>query len=889
MNFQNLNFDYVEEPRPYPQHVAESRLPRTPSNHSESTLRPLVNDHDSADIDHASFGPASPSPPTVIPYVPSPDSPSTSTSELYGPDRHQLFGPPITVPNPNYQSPRLPPLPRTAVANLIPHHAMDHSADLQGRMNADMLTGFRDDLVREAGVVTPGVDDTPYIQFAIESLTKDRDTGYSGNDSLSSDETLGGHRAIPDQGLGYYQPPPSSQQHRPIHREAPQIFVPPPSGCLAQNLESEILDPGTVKAPSDQPQAGSKFDFDFDFPPRPEPQSPWIKASLLTRTIKPTDELDDENRTIDEEKKTSDYLTLYYKPWLLRPASFITLLLLCSLMVAALIFSAIHSSSHNGLVGYSHSGGQYFLFRILPQLLAAVILVYTQCVVATMFRILPFVRLASDNEAKRKKAIFLDLFPRSTLWPQLIDEWEMWMFVFVSWLVNLTLPLQSSLFTPIIVDEIWRWGAVQGVAWTLVALYVILIVSTIVTLVQWMRITITGLMWNPRSLADIAVMLSDSNIASQYKGTELASHRSTIGFALRHRNIEQLAIWRIYEGAFYAIRTKPSDDPKGRPAFTTEKTSAAHRSGGSGSDYAYDIEATSHRQSVRRAHLPWHLRNNQLIFSVVAATILLVALFVVSFTPSTRITEDGFLPGLASHPTAGGFSPANFLYTFLPSLLGLLLYLAFQSLDLSFRVLQPWAALADPHPAGTPARQSLLADYASCLPLQSTLHAVRNGHYRVAFLSLLSTLLIFLPILGGGIFLALTAPATKVVRMYPSLPVFAIILALLILYLLGLIACLPYRHNFRLPHSVTCLAEIIGFLVNEDLLREKCFKNVRSREEMLVKMGMGKPGDGGNWTFGDGGDGMLGVRRVVRYTEKRRVRKSQIRRGGRYGPAPVRG
>lgn len=775
---------------------------------------------------------------------------------------------------------------------------MDPAADLQGRMNADMLTGFRDELVREAGAVTPGVDDTPYIQFAIEALTKDRDTGYSGNDSMTSDETLSGNRGVFNQGLGYYQPTPIIEQQRETFGAAPRISEPP--SAHPQSGPSGMLNYGAPTRGLDADQSIPQYDFS------PQPQAvAWNVGTTPLPKSGPRAIRADGAVPMDRDlmtgaqslKEANGFPHLHYRPWLLRPASFITLLVLCLLMVAALIFCATYSATRNGLVAYAGSGGQYFLFRVLPQLLAAIIVIYTQCVVATMFRILPFVRLASKKIEDRERSIYMDLYPGHTLWPKLIDEWEMWMFVFVSWLINLTLPLQSSLFTPILAGRTWTWGTVQGVAWTLVALYVVLMVSTIITLVEWAKITQTGLMWDPRSLADMIVMVSDSNVATQYKGTELASRRSTIGFALRHRNIERLGYWLGgkdgHQRFYYAIRSFESDNPRGGPGHASEKPPPADAT------YPYDTRDRDLEASAayrQYGHLPWCLRTNTLLFSVVAAAILLVALFVVSFLPSTHITTRGFPPGLPSRPGPGGFSPADFLYSFLPSLLGLLLYLAFQSLDQSFRVLQPWAALASSNSSrrgtgggggGAPARQSLLADYAASLPLQAALHAARNGHYAVAALSLLSTLFIFLPVLGGGVFTALTDPASHKVRMFPSVPAYAVLLALLVLYLAALVlAALPSsRRDMRLlPHGVTCLAEVVGFLVNEELCRERCFKGVRSRAEMLAKMGVGKAkgvaDDGGWWMFGvGGGDGVLGVRRVARFTEKRRVRKSQIRRG----------
>jgi hypothetical protein len=775
---------------------------------------------------------------------------------------------------------------------------MDPSGDLQGRMNADMLTGFRDDLVRAAGVVTPGVDDTPYIQFAIEALTKDRDTGYSGNESLSSGETLSGHHVVLDQGLGfgYYQPTLAADEQHRLRSNAPwepelSYATSPRHGQVPQRTQGSDSKPATNMRLSREQQP-SKFDFGFSPHPQEAGWNDVLSAkNEAVRAIRPGEAVlmgGDQRLGVQSEKHDSELPPLSYRPWLLRPAAFLTLLVLCIVMVAALIFAAVYSATRDGLVAYSPSGAQYFLFRLLPQLLAAVIVVYTQCICGTMFRILPFARLASQKSEHRERSIYMDLYPGHTLWPKLMDEWEMWMFVFVSWLINLTLPLQSALFTPILVDETWTWGTVQGVAWTVVALYIVLIVSTIITLIEWARTTQTGLLWDPRSIADIIAMLSNTNVAAQYRGTELASHRSTIGFALRHRDVEKLGYWSSPDsraGPYYAIRSLHSDHPRGS-GQTNEK---GHQSEGTYLHEAptHDLEAAAHRRAVRHAHLPWCLRSNQLIFAVVTATVLLVALFVVSFLPSTRLSS-GFAPGVPSHPNVGGFSPANFLYSFLPSLLGLILYLLFQSLDLSFRVLQPWAALAGADGSSSSsssspsARQSILADYAACLPVQSTLHAAKAGHYRVAALSLLSTLFVFLPILGGGLFTALTADAaTGEVRMFPSTPALAVVLALLALYLVALASALPYRHAFRLPHGVTCLAEVIGFLVNDELLRERCFRGVRSKAELEAKMGLGRSAadDGGAWTFGAGDDGVLGVRRVQRFTRKE-VRKSQIRKGG---------
>lgn len=140
----------------------------------------------------------------------------------------------------------------------------------------------------------------------------------------------------------------------------------------------------------------------------------------------------------------------------------------------------------------------------------------------------------------------------------------------------------------------------------------------------------------------------------------------------------------------------------------------------------------------------------------------------------------------------------------------------------------------------------------------------------------MSTLFMLLPILGGGIFMALTDTVTGQVRIYPNLPVFGVVLGLLVLYLGGLLAMVPYRHGIRLPHGITCLAELVGFLMNTELVREELFKNVRSRDELVGRLIAGEE-RGERWGFGVGGRGeeeMLGVRRV------RRVRRLRSLEGG---------
>ncbi|CAK7219324.1 hypothetical protein SEUCBS140593_003850 [Sporothrix eucalyptigena] len=67
---------------------------------------------------------------------------------------------------------------------------------------------FKDALAREASNVTPGIDDTPYILYALDALTGDvtSSTDASNGDGSGSKHSSFPFRHIPDDGLGYYRP-----------------------------------------------------------------------------------------------------------------------------------------------------------------------------------------------------------------------------------------------------------------------------------------------------------------------------------------------------------------------------------------------------------------------------------------------------------------------------------------------------------------------------------------------------------------------------------------------------------------------------------------------------------------------------------------------------------
>ncbi|KAK4125349.1 hypothetical protein N657DRAFT_655375 [Parathielavia appendiculata] len=822
---------------------------------------------------------------TAAPYSPSPLTP-TASSELDFDSQDGVFGPP-PVARPHGR-PVVIEGPYCRVSD-IPPLAPYQQPGWEVSMSAAMVTDFRDELARLDGVITPGVDNTPFIQYAIEALTRDRDTGYSTAAPSGSSGTVLG----PGQHRHSYQPGPNHQHsRRPVSLPPRPAVVHPPAPAEAARLQAQ------------------QHHFPLPYIPGPRESAHSLAESLLKKGPRPPQP----HEWMPVE--TEDLLTngaalppLTFRPWPLRAPALFGFMAVCVLMIAALILSAVYSHLHQGLREWETIyGGRYFLFRLLPQLMAAGILLYAQFLVTTVFRMLPFVRLASKIPAEREGALFQELYP-SFLWPRLVGPWNVWVPVLVTWLMNFTLSLQSSLFTVILVDGIWTWATVQGVAWTLVALYLALLISTVLVWRYWATLETTGLIWDPRSLADIASLVSETNTAEDYRGTQLARSRDGIRFALRRRTADRLCYWTWKDGrhGFWHTLGSPMDETNLIPVPDLTAGQRMQRLDEKHDQAAlpdtdpahHDIESTHQRNR----YLPFPLRTSQLLWHTLTGTILLLAIFIATFLPATRIAA-GFPPKLSSAPQPGAFSPADFLYSFLPALLGTIAFLSFQPLDTHLRVLQPWAALSSDQVRGADAESSLLADYAACGPWgECTLRALRNGHWRVAVVSLLSGLFVLIPVLAGASFMALTvAPAAtddggggsssadgweeQEVRMFVNMPAYGILLGLLVLYVVGLAVLFPRRKAFRMPHAVTCLAEVVGYLVNSEIREEPAFKRCVSRQEMAGKLGFGSGSPAGMqswWVFGFGetggmGGGELGVRRVKRFTEKRRVRKSQIRR-----------
>lgn len=622
---------------------------------------------------------------------------------------------------------------------------------------------------------TPGVDDTPYIQFAIDQLTRDEEVAglrHPGNSSTYPVE-----RIIPDEGLGYYGTRQQGQPHRPH-------------------------DTRTESPPTEN----------------------------ILHSTKPTTE-------------TFRHPKLNFVPHSLQFVSLGALIFCCLFMIAGLLFCAIYPYSHLGLWQYDGTGtSRYFVFEYLPTLLASFIIIWLQIIQSAMHRVVPFMILSSGRSIGNSGVLHdMTLFPVTYLIPNLsffsYQEPLLGLCSIIFWLEIFTLPLQSCLFQTRYYnsENIWRWTAVQPIAWTLFVLYLLLLVALLLLLVRFVPRQ-TGLKWDPVSLADILSLFHRSNFLSDFARSEM--HTSSMRqHTAKHLRLGYWNTSKQANEAFYGIGEENAPVPRfsleqGKIAPNTDHDLEAQEPMKAST---FDTLKDVHDLALRYRWTPWFLRDGMVVAWIVIAIVLMIAFIVVSFV--NHAVQRGFLPLLPAPTTTEGFSPADFLYSFIPSLIGMLLFLLWQPVDLYFRALQPFASLA--HRDGASAEQSLLLDYTACLPIEVTIKALLNRHFKLAYISFISLLSLTLPVLAGGIFTAQFVVERQDIRVIASMPGYYALVLFVVIYAVSFIVIWPTRKR-RLPHDISTLGQLVSFVYQSPLLMETAFAEPTSKTDLVTKL-LGTP------------------------------------------------
>ncbi|KAH7381689.1 hypothetical protein BKA66DRAFT_122080 [Pyrenochaeta sp. MPI-SDFR-AT-0127] len=686
---------------------------------------------------------------------------------------------------------------------------------------------LRSDMDSDSLVTTPGQDTTPYIRFAIDQLTRDEEVrGSRVYPEVTSpvyeeeEEDYPVERIVSDDGLGYM-----AQEQRTQQRMS-QYLPPKPQRQPSTRNPNASVPITTQPHPHQQQQQQQQ-----------QPSSARAQKDVFVASSQP-------------------HAPLHFLPAILRPLWLGLFIFLCLIILGALIFAAVFSnrSGGKGLWDYITFGdSRYFVFEYLPTLLGVFVLVWVIQIQTALQRIIPFVSMASNSFHRRSEAVFLKLYPMQFLLPNIehfrAGHRRVGACFIIFWLFTWTIPLLASSFNVKYDMEraVWRWVAVQGVIWAVIALYILLIVALVVLLLLLLR-NQTGLRWDPRSLADIISLLERSNIMADYNDSEtfqkgdwhLVSNRADrIGYwntTKRPNDVfygigEEGGETRRFSVEEGRIREKGAERTYPEPAPGNERTS----------DFSIRMDIRS--PGVRLRYLPWYLKDTSVIAWIVIASILLIAFLVVSFVNSA--VRLGFLPQVFARTNAGGFSASNFLYSFIPAMIGNFLFLALLSLDYSLRTLQPYISLSSK--GGATAETSLLVDYACRLPLSVTLSAIENKHYQTTVLSLVSFVSVSLPVLAGGCFWTQYYDNEDVVRVSADLPGYYALCFFLTLYAISLLALIPGRRRAALPHRSNTIAEIVSWVYQSPILADRAFARPQTKPELVARL-MGNAYYDSTWT-----------------------------------------
>ena len=729
------------------------------------------------------------------------------------------------------------------------------------------------DLDRERSPPTPGVDDTPFIRFALDQLTRDEEVrgsrGYRGLGSgvdgnypylvpeaqatpavPMADATAGDMKEargpIMEQERRRTPPFTQTRDHEPYGIPAGAAALPLVGGIAAKEIE----------------------------PSHPPPRNPARISDAAAHpygAIQPSHQPGDDRflpLAADHNQGTNQPLN--FLPGILRPLRLIFYLLAILAYLVCLLFCAIYSLIHTGLADYGSFGdGRYFVFQYFPTLLGVILFFWTVQIEVAVFRIAPFIAMASQSPKSRRAGAKLPLQPKGFVLPFFghfgagLGAVGFW--VVVAWLQTWSVPLLASSFNVYYQGSPdagqWRWIATQGAIWVVIAIYLFLFIATI-TLLGWLKFgrRTTGLRWDPRSLADLVVLLERSNALDLHdehrdgEPAQLGYWRTnarpnevlhTYGFADKAARRYSVDNGRILEKA-------PLPQHISNPRMSAEPVDLESGAGGNDQRHSRekmlprpseDGEASHHRHG---SALPWFLRPSLAALWIIIALVLLLAFLIVSYLPSTRVGS-GFAPDVPAPVNTMGFSATNFLYSFVPAFLGMLCLLFWLDIDYAFRRLQTFAVLAKDE--GEVAEKSLLLAYPAEIPGVVTAAAAVNGHWRVAVISFVSLIAATLPILAGGVFWAQFYVPSQKTRISAQMPGFYALTFFCVVYALAYFLTFPGR---RLRHACETLGregvrgnsfrDVLALVRASRILDDVAFHSASSKVDLVTRLLSAAPG-----------------------------------------------
>lgn len=731
---------------------------------------------------------------------------------------------------------------------------------------------------------TPGMDDTPYIRFALDQLTRDEEVRGSRRYPFPTSYAVPGAYPSPG-GTGVpheLEGPQGTEPHRGDSDTMPAAAAAAAAVPLAV-YERDRPEQKAMFASELPPRNPQRLSSGGPFPPplaaRPhtaQQQQPRSAADILGQHIPQGGDT-----FIPLPESTAAQLR--FLPGILRLPQLCVFLALVLAYTICLVFCAAWSLARRGIWAYGTFGdARYFVFEYLPTLLGMLLFFWTVQIEVAVYRIAPFIAMASASPRARRVGPRLPLVPKGFLLP-FFGHFSAGLgvvgsFVLAAWLQIWTIPLLASSFNVFFFGTgskgQWRWIATQGPIWTVIALYLLLFATT-VSLMLWLRRQSTGLKWDPRSLADLIVLVERSNALDGVDAAEpaqLGYWRTaarpqevfhTYGVAEKAARRYGVEEGRILEksagGNFPPPVSRFSAEPEdlergGEQRHSREKMLGDSRNGSE--------DETRRPRRPAGGLIPWFLRPSMAALWMIIAVVLLLAYLIVSYLPSTRVAR-GFLPDVPAPVSRLGFSATNFLYSFVPAALGMWALLFWMDIDHAYRRLQVFAALTpatshteaekgeDEIQNGEVAERSLLLAYPADMPAFVTASAAVNRHWRVALLSLITLLAAAIPILAGGVFWAQFYVPQQRIRISVQPPAYHALSALAAVYALAYLLIFPSRRlrsaadhlrRQHVPGETTSFASVLVLVRQSRVLNDIAFRSPASKIDLVTRLLSAQPG-----------------------------------------------
>jgi hypothetical protein len=203
--------------------------------------------------------------------------------------------------------------------------------------------------------------------------------------------------------------------------------------------------------------------------------------------------------------------------------------------------------------------------------------------------------------------------------------------------------------------------------------------------------------------------------------------------------------------------------------------------------------------------------------------------------------SQGFSPMVAAPVNGYGFSYTNFLYSFLPAILAMIVFLGIVDIDYAYRRLQPLASLVVPD--GELAERSILLSYAADLPGAVTASAAINGHLRIAALSFASVIAAMIPVLAGGCFWAQFYIPGQSIRIYAHMPAYYALTVFVAIYAMVIAFCVFPFGEFRdvdsgLPrgNSATRWTDICSLVRGSRIVDDVQFRHPGGKIDLVTRL-----------------------------------------------------